>query len=839
MDDTTNFERSLAAGMDRLAGPRRPVDALAIARSAAVQSPKRGLTMFSTVKFVAAAAIVALFGGFLLAGVLTTQQGDDMTPAAATESPSPMTSEELLSGMVTEEVEPGVYRVINDGVRDLAYAGGTVDVTPDGNVWLSGPGDGQDLFRLGEERVFEGLTGEAPFRQVAPDGSLWAIGEDPDERPGIYSFDGERWTERATATDLLYALAVGPDGTVWVGAVEPDRHCPDIESDACYDSALLRLEDDGSLTTVEDWSDVHDGDAWLLGPGVSPDGDVWLVGEGGETKDGTEPAGALLRFDGEGWEAIPGPEGWAQDGLDGLASGPDGTLWMDASRDVNRGALARYDDAGWTTFTDADGVEPWHDTSGYWGFMLPPAVAADGSLWLEDFDDYRCDGAAHYDGTTWTSYLEEYCISDLAIAPDGSVWLGASAYDYDTDMVGPSSLYVITPEALEPPPVEEVIDVDEASTTAAELLPGMVTEEVEPGVHRVINDGVRDLASVEAVDVVAGYDDGIWLLREDELLRLGSDDSHEWPVVGPGSHGFEVAPDRTMWVIPCGSRPYRTQCGDVRRSTDGEEWTVEPCPEGSTDCQGSMVAPDGTVWASWEEDGQWRVGHLGPTSWQPLDGYARSEGAPYRGYQRLFVTDAGDIYGMDRYDIWRYIYRVEDDGGWEFFSGQPSFNPWAALVGVGRDGTVWLGNDEGLAMWVEGRWERWAADDLLPEGRYGISLDGEFEVAPDGGLWFSLWQSADGTDPRPGADPEFWDWEAWVADGRLLCDGLARFDGNRDDRFLSGRCVSIDIAANGSVWVLAADEAVREFDDDRGWVRADNTTWDLYVITPEAVAAAG
>ena len=137
---------------------------------------------------------------------------------------------------------------------------------------------------------------------------------------------------------------------------------------------------------------------------------------------------------------------------------------MDASRelgDANRGELARHDDAGWTTFTDADGVEPWHDPSGYWGFMVPPTVAADGSLWLERIEGHgcrddaglacgaRCGGAAHYDGTTWTSYLEEYCISDLAIAPDGSVWLGAEApYDDDTDIHGPSGLYVITPEAV-------------------------------------------------------------------------------------------------------------------------------------------------------------------------------------------------------------------------------------------------------------------------------------------------------------------------------------------------------------------------------------------------------
>lgn len=55
----------------------------------------RGLTVFSALKFIAAAVIVALFGGFLLTGVFTTQQGDEMLPAAATESPPPMTAQML------------------------------------------------------------------------------------------------------------------------------------------------------------------------------------------------------------------------------------------------------------------------------------------------------------------------------------------------------------------------------------------------------------------------------------------------------------------------------------------------------------------------------------------------------------------------------------------------------------------------------------------------------------------------------------------------------------------------------------------------------------------------
>ena len=138
MDDQNTFERQLAIGLDRLAGPPRPVDAMAVARSVTSQSGKWGFTMLSAVKFIAAAAIVALFGGFLLAGVLTTPQEDEVLPAAVTDSPEPETTTapteptlppdpsvrtDILPGVAlnVEEVEPGVLWVRNDGVSDFAY----------------------------------------------------------------------------------------------------------------------------------------------------------------------------------------------------------------------------------------------------------------------------------------------------------------------------------------------------------------------------------------------------------------------------------------------------------------------------------------------------------------------------------------------------------------------------------------------------------------------------------------------------------------------------------------------------------------------------------------------
>ena len=76
MDDMTAFERQVAGEFVRRAGPVHPVDAAAILTAiTAATSPKRRFqTMFSATKFIVAGAIVALFGGFLLAGVLTQRR---------------------------------------------------------------------------------------------------------------------------------------------------------------------------------------------------------------------------------------------------------------------------------------------------------------------------------------------------------------------------------------------------------------------------------------------------------------------------------------------------------------------------------------------------------------------------------------------------------------------------------------------------------------------------------------------------------------------------------------------------------------------------------------------
>jgi len=121
MDDMNTFERQVAADVLRTSAPPRPVDDLAVfnALTTTTQSPKwRFQSMFSAIKFVVAGVIVALFGGFLLSGVLMQQPSDEMAPAAATTS------------------EPGTFSQ-TDSLDEARYFH-TATLLPDGRVLVVG-----------------------------------------------------------------------------------------------------------------------------------------------------------------------------------------------------------------------------------------------------------------------------------------------------------------------------------------------------------------------------------------------------------------------------------------------------------------------------------------------------------------------------------------------------------------------------------------------------------------------------------------------------------------------------------------------------------------------------
>jgi hypothetical protein len=138
-------------------------------------------------------------------------------------------------GLVTEEVEPGVERIISDDAgHDLdethptyRYDMDDVIVTPDGTVWLSSTYSRSDndanapgplLWALGQPgttRLPELLCGTARSTTVG--------GETVDM--GVTCFDASSGQETTyLANTPINAVAVAPDGTVWaVGGYDGDN----------------------------------------------------------------------------------------------------------------------------------------------------------------------------------------------------------------------------------------------------------------------------------------------------------------------------------------------------------------------------------------------------------------------------------------------------------------------------------------------------------------------------------------------------------------------------------------------------------------------------------------
>jgi hypothetical protein len=151
--------------------------------------------MFSALKFVAVAAIVTLFGGLLLTGILTTPQDDEVLPAAVTESPSPTATDE--SSVTADDFPTGLFvsaetgRVMLEFKKDgsgMTHSASFGTVTPltyavDGDVYtaLKGPWDTVLGVALAD---IDQPSGPATYRWDY-DGERLAfqsMGEDPSDR---------------------------------------------------------------------------------------------------------------------------------------------------------------------------------------------------------------------------------------------------------------------------------------------------------------------------------------------------------------------------------------------------------------------------------------------------------------------------------------------------------------------------------------------------------------------------------------------------------------------------------------------------------------------------------
>lgn len=391
-------------------------------------APASGSTVFSALRFVAAGIIIGLFGGFLLASVLTTPPMEQ-APAAATDSPVPVTTEELLSTAATEEIEPGLLRVVDDGIRDLATAD-TISLVSglDGSIWLLSE---DHLLRVGADGTYgwpSELAGPVSEFEVAPDGTVWIVGAGEDGVSTLWSFEGARWTRHGPTSDTR-AIEIADDGTIWA-----------FWQDQGSETVSLGYLAGDERHPIGEWQEgrVHGGHLYLSGSD-----DVWIAGAPAHREgkpelyrlvDGTlqqEYAATVVAAD----------------------VGADGTAWF-----VSLDELVRLDAAAgdaepesWAlpgSMTAEWGSMPW------WTFLPGDAfrAAPNDSVWFAlraesgpPVPEVACGGIAGFDGTTWLGpFLPDRCVESIQLAADGSVWLLARDAEHADDLV---DLFVIDPEA--------------------------------------------------------------------------------------------------------------------------------------------------------------------------------------------------------------------------------------------------------------------------------------------------------------------------------------------------------------------------------------------------------
>ena len=369
--------------------------------------------MFSVTKYVVAGVIVALFGGFLLAGVLT-QPREEPTPAAM----SPTATADLLSTLETEEVAPGVFQVLSDGHRGLDTKVGQVAIAPEGDVWVLKYGEGMAIriVRVGEPGVAYRLdesTGARAFgRLVTGDDGTIGYAQWIYDVPAV--LEGREWV---THDGSRYENCVR-----LFGSVAADGTCFENEPRG---SGLMQQTDDEtrSVTARDVGSFGYDARINLysvrLGKPVSADGILWApaYNSDGGTFDG------LAKYDGQAWSSIPYPKESALFSPGPMSVTPDGVVWV-----------ASYADGEGLTMVSWDG-EQWHS----FGPLAVPRASADAHVQPDGSTTFGV--MASFDGTSLTRLeLPDRVIENmgpLTFAPDESAWAA-----------GNGGLYVFTPQAL-------------------------------------------------------------------------------------------------------------------------------------------------------------------------------------------------------------------------------------------------------------------------------------------------------------------------------------------------------------------------------------------------------
>ncbi len=280
-----------------------------------------------------------------------------------------------------------------------------------------------------------------------------------------------------------------------------------------------------------------------------------------------------------------------------VALAPDGKLWA-----ATAGGVVEWDLelASPTVFSEVDGLGG--------RSVYNVAIAADGTVWAAG--DWWL---AHYDGT-WTVVGDDVLpdlpspVADLAIGPDGAVWVAA-----ETDVL---------------------TRIDAGGATTYQV----------PEAGRLAWPGIGSIAVSSTGTVwVSTKQDGV-LAFDGEWHHFGVDDGLPSDIAG----NVAVAPDGTVWVggggfidrSCCDPAVFDSPAGGVLRYRDGT-WAVYTTADGLLDNRGSVtVGPSGAVWvvhdplpsSFYEESGI-----------ELPDGISRFDGTGWRAYPKADGRGVGAV----------------------------------------------------------------------------------------------------------------------------------------------------------------------------------------------------
>jgi hypothetical protein len=371
----------------------------------------------------------------------------------------------------------------------------------------------------------------------------------------------------------------------------------------------------------------------------------------------------------------------------------------------------------------------------------------------------------------------------------------------------------------------------------------LVTEEVAPGVHEVLNDGYRDLSVMltprwgerkgtpedarrAATNLVAGLDGSVWVFGPDEWYRVGQPRSHPVTDDTPGFpwQKAEVDPDGRLWTRG-GSEPDSVEPSPLR-SFDGDAWTTE-----REDVAAFDLEDDGTVWVIADDRFiRLRDGWQSPQMAREVEDFWMSpvmHGTQQPGDEIEALVQDDTL--CDGIACGLVVWVLAADG--EGTRGNPAGLLQAQFdrVDMGAQGDHWIHQRLEVPRAGPGVTDTVAPSDTID---YLVHVTGPtFTVyrGPDGmpDLGWLGWVR--GAVFRAGPDGSVWVTPQETSD----CDGLANFDGETWGRYLEGRCVyGFDIATDGTVWVQAGDAPYQETLE-----APEPFPVDTFVIRPELAAS--